>query len=293
MARTIQQIYDSIIGEKESNTTLNELQPNVSSYQSLLSDLTTQSKVAVWRTLFFVMAVAVWTVEKLFDEHKVWIEKRAKEIQVGSLSWYQTKALEFQYGDNLVWNPVTFQYEYPTEDKMTRIIKLASVTEINGTLLFKLAKLDSNNEPTPLEDQEVNPTDLPELGAFKVYIHQVKYAGVTVNCVSRPPDMLKLHLKVYYNAMLLDNNGALLTNPAVHPVDDAVKEYLKLIPFNGLFNVTSLIDAVQDVEGVVNPLLVDAKAKFGLQNWQPITDYYRANAGYMIVDTLTIDYVLP
>ena len=101
MARTVQQIYDEMIAEKESMAVLNTLQPNTDSAQTLLSDLTSSSKVAVWRLIFFVMAVGIWTVEKLFDEHVIWIENRATEMIVGTAVWCRVQAMEYKQGESL------------------------------------------------------------------------------------------------------------------------------------------------------------------------------------------------
>lgn len=48
MARNIQQIYDSIIAEKNTFSTLSGLVPANDSYTSLLADINAASKVAIW-----------------------------------------------------------------------------------------------------------------------------------------------------------------------------------------------------------------------------------------------------
>ena len=70
MARTIQQIYDAIITEKQNMTALNALQPSVDNAQTLLSDASSSSKVAAWRLLFWVVAAAIYLHEVIFDKHK-------------------------------------------------------------------------------------------------------------------------------------------------------------------------------------------------------------------------------
>jgi len=276
MARSIRTIYDEMITEKESNILLNELQPNVSSYQTLMSDLTSASKVAVWRLLFFVVAVSIWTVDKLFDEHKIWVEKRIAEITPGTLFWYKKIALAFQMGDTLVWNTTTMKYEYANIDESTQIVKLCAVNEIPGRLVFKVAKLGTSGEPEKL--------DTTELNGFQNYMETVKYAGLFVNYISADADVIRLKLKVYYNPSVIAPDGSLLTNPSSFPVVDAVKQYLKLMPFNGVFNVTDLIDDLQQIKGVVNPFFISGQAKYGGFPFAPITTYYRSNAGYMVLD---------
>ena len=45
MSRTINEIYNEMISEKEQKRFLNELQPNIDSGQNLLNDLTTSSRL--------------------------------------------------------------------------------------------------------------------------------------------------------------------------------------------------------------------------------------------------------
>ncbi len=84
MARTVKEIYNEMVLEKQSMSTLNGLHPGIDNAQTLLTDLTTQSKVTIWRLLFFVTAVGIWIHEKLFDKHKEEIEIRANELITGT-----------------------------------------------------------------------------------------------------------------------------------------------------------------------------------------------------------------
>jgi hypothetical protein len=284
MARTIKQIYDEMISEKETMTELQALQPNTSSFQTLLSDLTTNSKVAVWRLIFFVAAVSIWTLEKLFDEHKIWIEERAKQIRAGTTFWYQQKALEFQYGDDLEFNGTEFAYPVVVNaDDPKRVVKLASVVEAS-TLLIKVAKL---NGDTP------EPLSTPELDAFTLYIKKIKYAGLKVQAVSREPDLLRVEYKVYINPLVLNTNGELLSNPNEKPVEKAITEFIKKLTFDGVFSPTALTDAIQKVDGVVNPIIQLCQVSFkNPTDFKPVGDFYTPNAGYMIIDNTDPQYTL-
>lgn len=273
MARTILEIYDSMIAEKQTMSALNALQPNIDTGQTLLDDLTSASKVAAWRTMFFVMAVAIWTVEKLFDEHKDWIENRALELIVGTPTWYAQRALEFQYGDALVF--INGKYQYATENLAIRLVKLVSVNEINGQVYMKIAKLDGTD---PVE------LSTPELDAFKEYMKKVKFAGVIVNSLSRPADLLRIQYHVYVDPLLMNINGELISNPSIKPVEDAINNYCKSLPFNGVFSITELTDKIQASVGVVNPVFENASAQYGTNPFVVINDYYNPNAGYLTID---------
>lgn len=285
MARSIQTIYDAMITEKETMISLNSLQPSIDSSQTLLSDLTTSSRVAVWRLLFFVMAVGIWSLEKLFDEHVLWIENRAKQLIVGTAIWYRTKALEFQYGDALVM--VDGVYQYSPVVSANQIVSLASVNEVGGQVLIKVAK-STSGIPEPLTT--------PELDAFIAYMKKIKFAGVYVSSISRDPDLLKIQYKIYYDPLVMNASGELISNTSIKPVEDAINNYCKELPFDGIFTLTELTDKIQQAVGVSNPVFQTAEVKYGVNPYVVMGDYYNPNAGYLKVDpafplTTTITYI--
>ena len=287
MARHILEIYNEMILEKETFSNLNELQPNIDSGQTLLADLTTTSKVAIWRLIFFVVAFGIWSLEKLFDIHKSEIEQRATEIIPGTPSWYHRISLEYQHGDSLVF--VNDQYKYNPIVPANRIVQLCSVTEIGGETLIKVAKLDAGSTVA---------LTVSELNGFREYIKKMKFAGFQILPVSRDADLLKIHYRVYYNPLVLNPDGSLISNPSVFPVNQAINSYCVGLPFDGIFSVTALTDLIQQSAGVINPVFESAEAKYGTNPYVAIQDYYNPNAGYLKIDPLfdldtTITYILP
>lgn len=273
MARSIQEIYDALITEKETMTQLNALQPAMDTSQNLLSDLTSSSRVAVWRLLFFVVAVAVWSLEKLFDDHKAWIEQRALEIKPGNKYWYHSKTMEFQIGDPLLFNNGV--YAYGSLNPENKIIKRASVSEAGGDVLIKVATLDSD-VPAPLTEMQ--------LEAFVAYMESIKFAGVQVLYISRPADLLKIYFKIYYNPLLLTSSGELISDPGTFPVNDTINNYCFGLQFDGVFSFTELTDLLQQTIGVVNPVYQSSAAKVGTNEYVSIGDYYNPFAGYLKID---------
>lgn len=291
MARTINEILDEMLLEKQTMATLNAMQPNIDNTQTLLTDLTSASKVAVWRLMFFVMAVGIWMHEKRFDDHVDWINARALELIVGTPQWYHKKALEFQYGDALVLvqNQFGGEYKYAAVNEALKIVKLVSVNEIGGQLFLKVAKLDGSGEPEPL-------TTL-ELDGFIAYMQKLKFAGVIITCVSRVPDLLRVQYRVYVDPLLINANGELISNTSIRPIDVAITDYCKGLPFNGVFSITELTDKIQNVTGVVNPVFENASAQYGVNPFVALGDYYNPNAGYLTIDpafplSTSITYIL-
>lgn len=283
MARQLTEIYDSAINEKESMSTLNDLQPNIDSSQTLLNDLTSTSKVAKWRLIIWICCFVAWIQELLFDEHKTEVEARAAELITGTPLWYRDQCLVFQYGDDLVWNGK--KYVYDPIDENNQIVDLAAVIEQGGQVRLKVAKLDGGGLPTPLS--------APELASFNAYIQQIKFAGTNIAVISKDGDDFKLAMNIYYDPLVMASDGSLISDPGTFPVEDAIIGYLQSLPFNGQMDLNQLVDAVQISEGVVSPFLLSADARALPAVYAPVNDFYLAEAGYLRIDpTLVLSDML-
>ncbi len=273
MARTLSEIYLAIVAEKNNQTTINTLQPAIDSEQTLLDDLCASSKVADWRLFVYIIAVAIWLHENIWDLFKAEVDSIVESAIPGTSRWYQSVAFIFQYGDALSWIDNKFKYE--TVDVTKQIIKRSATIETGGVLYIKVAKLNGN-DPVKL--------DAGELTAFRTYINDIKFAGTNISIISADADRLKLTLNIIYDPLVLASNGSLLTNSAIFPVEDAINDYLAGIVWAGTFNLTKLIDAIQVAQGVVDPILttVEGKAYGGIYNI--INQNYQSISGYMIID---------
>lgn len=275
MARTIGEIYNAIIDEKVNQTELTALQPLIDNEQTLLQDLKSTSKVAIWRLIFWVTAVAIWVHEKIFDQFKEEVAATADSLIVGTDRWLQLRALEFQLGDQLQF--IDEKYQYSTIDESKRIIKSASVITQNSQVIIKVAKDDGTGLLTPLTT--------PELQSFNAYMLNIAPAGTNMGALSIDPDDILLDYDIVYDSLILSNTGESLASPGTFPVEDAIKNYIQGLPFDGVLNLTKLTDALQEVEGVIDPVLNSAQAKPSYQaNYNTIAKNYVAIAGYMALD---------
>lgn len=273
MARTIKEIYDEMIVEKATMSSLSGLQPSTDTATNLLNELDSGSKVARWRLLFYVVAVGIWIHEKIFDKHKEAIELRASQLYVGTVTWYHAQCFLFQLGDSLTWNGT--KYEYATVTPANQIIERASVKEVSGQVVLKVAKL-SGTLPTKLTTTEFN--------AFTAYLTKIKFAGTNLSIISRDADLLKIAYDVKYDPLLLSSSGELLSTPGIFPAEDAINNYIQNLPFDGNLNLTKLTDEIQKAEGVIDPVIGIAEAKYGGLPYTTITNNYNADAGHMIID---------
>ena len=142
----------------------------------------------------------------------------------------------------------------------------------------------------------ITPLTVPQLLAFDAYVNDLAPAGISTATISRTADLLKLYLKVYYDPLQIKANGESLSQPGVFPVQVAITNYLTTLEFGGVLVLTKLIDAIQAVDGVVNPIITSASARFGAIPYSPIVESYLADAGYMVIDSAfplstTITYV--
>ena len=241
MARTIQEIQTLILQAKAQEPALNELNST--------------SKVAIWRLWVYIIAVAIWSLEKLFDQHRADIDKRLSELKPHTARWYRSKALAFQYGFDLLTDSDKFNNTGHTEEQIeaSKIVKYSAVVESpnEGCLIVKIAG-EQGEQLQPITDAQKQ--------AFEAYLSEIKDAGVRLSVVNYQPDILHLQMKIVYDPLVLDSNGQSITN-AFNPIERTIKAYLKKLPFNGELVLAHLIDALQQAEGVKIPHLVLAQSK--------------------------------
>lgn len=270
MARTIDEIFNEIIKAKEADTRLD--------------GLNSTSKVAIWRLWAYITAFAIWTLEMIFDTHKAEVYTILSEKKPHTARWYRNKALAFQYGFDLIEDSDVFENTGFTEDEISssKIVKYSAVTEAEteSRLIVKIAT-ENGGELQPISDAQKQ--------TFDAYINEIKDAGVKITVINYLPDILKLQMKIYRDPLVLDANGqSILTGKK--PVEDAIKNYLKNLPFNGELVLAHLVDALQSVEGVKIPHIVLAESKWidantnGYGNFQPVDVKTIPASGYFKVE---------
>jgi len=276
--RTINEIYNSIIAEKESNVALTTLDPSAGeNATALLSELSSGSKVAIWRLIFWITAVAIWFLENIFDLHVKELTALSETFVTGTPRWYYAKCLEFQFGDVLIYDSINYRFNYSPINTANQIVKRCAILDLGGLVSIKVAKLSSGN-PVPLT--------VPELASFSYYVNLIKFAGTNVNIISIPADLMKIYLSVVIDPLVLLPNGESIANAGTFPVADAVDNYIKNLPFNGILNLTFLVDSLQTVSGVTNPVVVSADAKTYLSTYTTIDRVvgYTPASGYINID---------
>lgn len=290
MGRSIKTILDEIITEKETFSGLDGLTPVPDSSQTFLEDLSSTSKTAIWRLIFFVVAVGIFIHEGLFDVFKTEVEDRAKEIIPATVRFYVIEALKFQFGDDLVFIDGKFVYEDSTSADaiLKQIVKQASARDLNTIVTLKIAKDDGSGGLEKLTTTEKT--------AFLAYLDDFKIAGTKTVVITDDPDLLKLAYTIEFDPQVMKSDGTLIED-GTSPVQEAIDAYIEGLPFDSTFRVLELTDAIQVARGVVNAVADVVEAQFGALPFVSIldvpTEIYLPNAGYLKTDPSPILILTP
>lgn len=244
------------------------------------------SSVSLENILFFILAACYHVLEMMFDQHKADVDETISKAVVASVPWYHKMALAFQWGDSLVLNENTLQYEYAVKDESRQVVKYAAVRDM-GTNVQILVSGDTGGRPSALPDDV--------LTVFREYMNRVKVAGVILNISSRESDRLMIYATITADPLVFDEHGRLLRDGS-KPVEEAIAEHLKNIVYGGTFNKTRLVDAIQCVEGVedVELGLCYYRNSDG-EDWMEVTgNNYSGMSGSYVADGLpnTLSYVV-
>lgn len=243
MARSLEVIHNEILQSIASN--------------SNLVQLNSSSKSAIYRVISFIFSFSIYSLEVLFDIHTAQIDTALYEQKSGTLRWYRNMALAFQYGFDLITDSDKFNNGEASEEEIiaSKIVKYCSVkeTQESNKLFIKIASADDNGVLSP-----INAT---QLYAFTAYINEIRYAGVRIQVVNNPADILALTMAVYRDPLVIDANGNSILNGG-KPVEAAIMSYLQNLPFDGELIINDFIAYLRAVPGVVNVNIISITSSF-------------------------------
>lgn len=258
MSRTITEIHNELIQAKEAEPKLDVLD--------------SPSNFAVWRLWLYIIAVAIWTHEQLFERHKKEVETQIAQNIFGSAEWFILKTKEFQLGDDLV-RDANGGLKYATVSPEKRIVSQAAIATAvgsgSGSATIKVAKKDSSGESTQLSANE--------LAALRGYIDRLQPPGSYITVNSLPGDTVKVSLEVYYNPLLE-------AEQLKSDIEAAVTFYLSNLPFNGKILRSKLADVVMALPGIVDVVVTLFQAKTSGGTYQEIVRAYIPESGYIKLD---------
>ena len=286
MARTLEEIQDSILLKKKETESLSALEIVTTRESDGISGVNSNSKVAIWRLWVFIQAFSIWMHERIFDAHKIEITELIALNKIHTARWYRGEALKFQFGFELQENGTYNNEGVEVSDLLNSlIISQASVEEIAGRLKIKVAKTSDSNILEPLSTSEIF--------AFKQYMELIKDAGTRLEIISRPPDDIKVNLDIYFDPLVLDGNGTRLDGSNNIPVVESIQNFLYNLEFNGEFLTDNFEKAIRNVQGVELVGLNNIEARFGNNPYENVDEIYVSDSGYMVLnlEDTVINYI--
>lgn len=280
MARTIEEI------KKDMTDSFIENQAVISAYGLTAGKTFDEqfSRVSIESILFYVFAVALWSLEKLFDLHVSEVDSRIEQLEPHTLRWYVNKTKAFLYGHKLVADSDYYDTSNLSEADIEkdRVVKYAVASESNTVVYIKVAG-ERKGKPWPLTDSQI--------AALNSYINTIKDAGVSVQLRNEQADLMRISLVVYYDPTLLSADGVSLADGST-PVDDTVKSVITNLPFNGVYRNTDLLAALQALSGieVVDISKVEAKSR-NADSFTEVVGFNRPYSGYFEIESLDVTYI--
>ncbi|CAA0153160.1 nucleotidyltransferase [Tenacibaculum maritimum] len=222
--------------------------------ETALADLNSTSKVSIWSLLFFIVAVCTGDLRDYYKDHRKYVDDRLANQKAGTLPWYRSMAVVFQNGFDLIPQTNKFDNQAATNEEIaaSKIIKYATANdgEVKGTIVIKVAT-EKNGKLSPITDEQEE--------SLEKYFEEIKWAGDAITIINHLADKLFLNLRIYRDPLVLDATGLSIRN-GNKPVEEALQEFMKELPFDGELILQSLIDKLQLVEGVKIAHIVEAKS---------------------------------
>lgn len=202
------------------------------------------SKVSVENVIIELFTTVHLILEQLFEVHRTELTALVESQKLHSGAWIRAQLLNFQYGFNLIpgtdrWNNGTAT---PEEIEQSKIIKYAAVTERDDDkgVVCKIAG-ESAGILAPLNATQID--------AVAGWLEKIKAVGVPYTIINYFPDKLQLHIRIFRNPLILDQNGVHRLDGG-KPVETAINEFMKELPFDGTFRLQDLADKLQATDGV-------------------------------------------
>lgn len=283
MARTIKEIATTVKETFMSSTVLQ----NLYGFTGDDSFDDKFSSVSIEAVIINIVATVAAAVENLFLWHKAEVDEMIGNERIGKKGWYEAKAKAFQYGYELPEGSDVYE-DVSSEDAVAARIVTAAWAGDYGTngVKLKVAKTaDGIFEPLTTE----------ELSAFTAYMNRIKPAGIAMNAVSEPADQLGIVVDIYYDALVMNSDGTLISGGS-KSVEDAIVSYLNSLEFNGEFVTMNLCDTIQKAVGVKVVEIKSVSYKHAGYDYAAIDAKYTPESGYMVFDSdsqhVTINYIV-
>ncbi|MDK7376060.1 nucleotidyltransferase [Weeksella virosa] len=202
------------------------------------------SVVSFESQLFDVLAICAFFLGELFNKHRKEMDQKILNQKTHRLEWIRNMFLNFQYGFKLKPESDVFDNASASEEEIlqSKIIKYCAVNESSNQkeVIVKIAT-ERNGEMSPI--------DTDKMEAILAYAAEVKGAGVPYRIINYLPDLLKLNIRIFRDALVLDANG-MNRQTGEKSVEVALQEFMKELPFNGELRLQDLANKLERTSGV-------------------------------------------
>lgn len=246
------------------------------------------SKVSIENALFYIFAVAAYTLETLMDAFKADVETIIDNKTPHRAKWYRDKMLDFMYSNDpkkpiaLIDGTDKFNTSSMTEADIAKakIVKYAAVVESEDSSLITIkvaGGIGVDRQPLDFNNENLQGKNYvgEQYTALKAYIDQIKDAGVRYELINKAPNSFTCKIEVHYDAM--QPKGTVDTL-----VREAIKNYLQNLPFNGEYSNMALVDIVQVLPSVKVVQLNEAKSDI----YYPISTKIIPTSGYFKLENI-------
>lgn len=272
MARTVTEIYNSLLDAKST--------------RSELDGLDSVSQTAIWRAWLYMVAIVMSVHEQLWDAAQATVESTIAGSSPNSAEWIRQKVFSFQYDANNPQTPTIDEnynivYE-PIVEEYKIITRVSVQTALDRQVNIKAAKGDN---PVKLLTAESN--------ALAGYCNAFLSPGVIYNIISLDSDKVYIEADVYYNSLYASSIQA--------DVEESINNYFATLSdtdFDGALFVARVTDEIQKVTGVRDVNLKVLKARpdtTAFESAKVIYNLsggvnlrlYQPNSGYFATETTT------
>lgn len=231
MARTIEEIRDLLDAAQAAESTL-----------STLNNPSQTAEYNLWKDIY---AMIQNMDEQLWDILRDEINAAIALAAPATPTWIKYKVEQFQYSatNPQVLQLINFVPTYPVIDTDLQIITRCAVKTIgNNTVRVKVAKSDPPTVLTALEASSITG-----------YIASIIPAGVVFQLVNVAADKLYVAADIYYDGQY----GSTIQDEVIV----SINAYLESLPADGIIEVSSLQNAINDTLGVTDVKITTIKAR--------------------------------
>jgi hypothetical protein len=212
------------------------------------------SVVSIENILFYCCAFGIWLLENILDSHKQEVRADLDARLPHTALWYRNQVLSFEHDGD-------------------KPIKYCAVNEFDNKLQIKIASGVAGSRDVVNADAA---------SALASWLQQYKDAGTKIVIVNENRDKIMVSVDVYYDALYL--------RPADGKVENAIREYVSNLDFDGILTYNNLNNAILAVEGVKLANITSCMVQYAEDTPVALGVQRLSTSGYWQVSSVAVNY---